>query len=170
MKLTLVIVALSAASSSAQRCSGPGTGDSLSIARLLPGIFGQVLGDVNVEEPEYEVLLDRKDRAVPYEVREYGTRWTVGTDMRSSDDTSAFQWVLHFQYQIQLDHTNSFQAFGGLHRGVPDAAEREGDEDRDDGPGVRQAQVRVGRRQRQRDGLLPALGHGPEGQDTQSQL
>ena len=88
---SLVIVALSAASSSAQRCSGPGTGDSLSIARLLPGIFGQVLGDVNVEEPEYEVLLDRKDRAVPYEVREYGTRWTVGTDMRTSDDTSAFQ-------------------------------------------------------------------------------
>ena len=93
MKLTLVIVALSAAASSAsaQRCSGPGTGDSLSIARLLPGIFGQVLGDVNVEEPEYEVLLDRKDRAVPYEVREYGTRWTVGTDMRTADDTSAFQ-------------------------------------------------------------------------------
>ena len=93
MKFVLVIVALSAvnAQRDSGRCSGPGTGDSLSIARLLPGIFGQVLGDVNVEEPEYEVVLDRKDRAVPYEVREYGTRWTVGTDMRTSDDTSAFQ-------------------------------------------------------------------------------
>ena len=49
------------------------------------------MGDVNVEEPEYKVVLDMKDRAVPYEVREYGTRWTVGTDMKSSDDTSAFQ-------------------------------------------------------------------------------
>ena len=95
MKFALVIVALSAASSSAQmssgRCSGPGTGDKLSIARLLPGIFGQVLGDVNVEEPEFDVVLDRKDRVVPYEVREYGTRWTVGTEMRDSEDTSAFQ-------------------------------------------------------------------------------
>ena len=97
MKFALVMVALSVASSSAQmggsgRCSGPGTGDKLSIARLLPGIFGQVLGDVNVEEPEFKVLLDRKDRAVPYEVREYGERWTVGTDMGSTSyDTSAFQ-------------------------------------------------------------------------------
>ena len=91
MKFALVMVALLVASSSAQRCSGPGTGDKLSIARLLPGIFGQVLGDVNVEEPEFKVLLDRKDRAVPYEVREYGERWTVGTDMRDSEDTSAFQ-------------------------------------------------------------------------------
>jgi len=95
MKFALVIVALSAVSSSAQmssgRCSGPGTGETWSISRLLPGIFGQVLGDVNVEEPKFDVVLDRKDRAVPYEVREYGSRWTVGTDMKDSDDSSAFQ-------------------------------------------------------------------------------
>ena len=57
----------------------------------MPGIFGQVLGDVNSEEPKYDVVLNRQGRAVPYEVREYGRRMTVGTDMKSADDTSAFQ-------------------------------------------------------------------------------
>ena len=56
----------------------------------MPGIFGQVLGDVNVEEPKFDVVIDRQGRAVPYEVREYGRRMTVGTDMKSADDRSGF--------------------------------------------------------------------------------
>ena len=50
-----------------------------------------MLGDVNVEEPKYDVVINRQARAVPYEVREYGRRMTVGTDMKNADDMSAFQ-------------------------------------------------------------------------------
>lgn len=55
--------------------------------------MGSVIGIENVEEPAYKVLVNRNQKAVAttYEVREYGKRVAIETNMEGKDDSAFFQ-------------------------------------------------------------------------------
>lgn len=51
--------------------------------------MGSVFGKESVQEPEYEVLLDRNSSKTPYELRQYGVRYAAWVAYEGADNTSA---------------------------------------------------------------------------------